>query len=450
MRQLIIRSSFWVFGGQVGGQVLRLVSNLIMTRLLVPEMFGVMAVANTLIVGLNLCSYFGIHHNIIQSNRGDERIFLDTAWVLQILRGKLILVFALCISAGLYFANQLGLIPLGSAYADTSLPAIIAVLSLTAFISGFESTKLPTASRHMALGKLTIIELGSQLIGLITMIIFALIHQTIWALVIGTLVGALSKTMASHFVLPGVNNKFAWETSAFKELFGFGKWILLTTVMGFFVRNSDKLILAGLISSQLLGIYTIAIFLTNALQDVMTRWASAVVLPVLSKVHRENPDELIKVHYKFRLPFDVVTLFLCGFLYNTGHVIIEILYDSRYDGAKYMIEILSLWILGSRTIIAEQCYLAVGKPKLSVPMNVLQLIGLFTLLVPAYHYFGMVGALYVIVLSILITLPLTWYFLKKNRLLDWKLELITLPALFLGYGFSKLFIMAYESIKAGI
>ncbi|HYN54072.1 MAG TPA: oligosaccharide flippase family protein [Methylotenera sp.] len=446
MRQLIIRSSFWVFGGQISGQALRLVTNLIMTRLLVPDMFGVMAVANTLIVGLNLCSYFGIHHNIIQSKRGDERIFLDTAWVLQILRGKLILVFALCIAIGLYFANLAGLIPLGSAYADTSLPAIIAVLSLTAFIAGFESTKLPTASRHMALGKLTLIELGSQLIGLIAMIVFALVQTSIWALVIGTLVGTLTKTIASHVALPGVNNKFAWETSAFKELFGFGKWILLTTVMGFFVRNSDKLILAGLISSQLLGIYTIAIFLTNALQDVMTKWASGVVLPVLSKVHRENPDELLKVHYRFRIPFDIVTLFLCGFLYNTGHVIIEVLYDSRYDGAKYMIEILSLWLLGSRTIIAEQCYLAIGKPKFSVPMNVLQLIGLFTLLIPAYHYFGMVGALYVIVISILITLPLTWYFLKKNRLLDWKRELITLPALFVGYGFSKLFIMAYENI----
>ncbi|MEO6117603.1 MAG: oligosaccharide flippase family protein, partial [Methylotenera sp.] len=201
-----------------------------MTRLLVPEMFGVMAVANTLIVGLNLCSYFGIHHNIIQSKRGDERMFLDTAWVLQILRGKLILVFALCIAAGLYFANQAALIPLGSAYADTSLPAIIAVLSLAAFIAGFESTKLPTASRHMALGKLTLIELGSQLVGLIAMIVFALIQKTIWALVIGTLVGALTKTIASHIALPGINNKFVWEASAIKELFGFGKWILLTTV----------------------------------------------------------------------------------------------------------------------------------------------------------------------------------------------------------------------------
>ena len=450
VRHLIIRSSAWIFGGQIVGQILRLASNLVMTRLLVPEMFGVMAVANTVILGLQLCSYFGIQHNIIQSTRGDERIFLDTAWTLQILRGVLIWLVALSLSAILYFANLWGYVPVGSAYADSSLPNIIAVISFTALISSFESTKLATASRHMTLGKLTMIELGSQILSLLTMIAFALVKQSIWALVFGALVASLAKMLASHVVLVGTKNKLAWEPKAISELFGFGKWILLTTIMGYFVRSSDKLILAGLISAQLLGVYTVAIFVTNAVQEVMSRWASGVVYPVLSKIHREQPSELIRAYYKFRLPFDALMLFLCGFLFNAGFVITEVLYDSRYEGAGHMIEILSLWLIGSRTIIAEQCYLAVGKSKLSVPMNVLQLVVMFSLLIPTYHYFGMDGALYVIVVSILLTLPLTWYFMNRLRLLDWKRELITLPALLIGYGFSKLFVLAYECIKVAI
>jgi O-antigen/teichoic acid export membrane protein len=162
-RQLVIKSSIWVFGGQIGGQVLRLATNLIMTRLLVPEMFGVMAMANTVIVGLQLCSYFGIQHNIIQSSRGDERIFLDTAWVLQILRGVLIWFVALAMGLALYLANIYGALPTGSAYADDSLPLIIAILAFQPLISGFESTKLAVASRHMLVAKLTIVDLGCQL-----------------------------------------------------------------------------------------------------------------------------------------------------------------------------------------------------------------------------------------------------------------------------------------------
>jgi O-antigen/teichoic acid export membrane protein len=412
-------------------------------------MFGVMAVANTLIIGLQLCSYLGVQHNIIQSSLGDERIFLDTAWTLQILRGTLVWVLALSLSVVLYFINQAGLVSIGSAYADSSLPAIIAALSFSALISGFDSTKLATASRHMAVGQLTMIELGVQVLSLLTMIIFALVKPSIWALVIGTLVGTLAKTLISHFFLSGEHNQIAWESRSIKELFGFGKWILLTTLMGYFVRNGDKLILAGLISSQLLGIYTIAIFVNNAMQTITSAWASSVALPVLSRVHRERPAELIKVYYKLRLPFDILTLFLCGFLFNAGYILIEVLYDSRYESAGHMIEVLAIGLLGSRTFIAEQCYFAVGKSKLSVPMNVLQLVAIFGLLIPAYQYFGMEGALYVIASSILFTLPLTWFLMKRLDLLDWKLELITLPALLVGFCFSKLFVMVYEGLKVG-
>ena len=144
VRQLVIRSSMWVFGGQVSSLVLRFANNLVMTRLLVPEAFGVMTVATTVLAGLQLCSYFGMNYNIVQSTRGDEEVFLDTAWVLQILRGGLIWLLALGLAVGLYFANQTGLVPVGSAFADESLPIIIAVLSFTALISGFESTKLTT------------------------------------------------------------------------------------------------------------------------------------------------------------------------------------------------------------------------------------------------------------------------------------------------------------------
>ena len=171
---------------------------------------------------------------------------------------------------------------------------------------------------------------------------FALVEKSIWAIVVGSLVSSVAKTLLSHIAISGTNNKFAWESRAFKELFGYGKWIFVTTIMGFFVRSSDKLILAGLVSSQVLGVYTIAIFVTNALQDIMTRWASAVAFPMLSKVYRERPEDLIKVYYKFRLPFDVLILFICGFLYNAGYILIEVLYDSRYETAKHMIEILSI------------------------------------------------------------------------------------------------------------
>ncbi len=85
-------ASFWVAGSHVTSQVIRLGGNLVITRLLVPEMFGVMALANTLMIGVALFSDLGIRQSIIQNNRGMDCDFLNTAWSLQILRGCLLML----------------------------------------------------------------------------------------------------------------------------------------------------------------------------------------------------------------------------------------------------------------------------------------------------------------------------------------------------------------------
>lgn len=446
-RQHVIKSSIWIFGGQFLGQILRLISNLVLTRLLVPEMFGVMAIANTMIVGLSLCTYMGLEHNIIQNSRGDDQDFLDASWAFQIVRGVFIWLAALGISLGLYLANAMELVPAGSVYADESLPSVLAALSFMALIGGFETMNHALAARHMLIDKITKVELGSQLFGLITMITFALIHKSIWALVAGTMVGLIARVILGYVVFPGKINKFLWDKSTLIELFHFGKWILITTIIGFLIQNGDKLILGALITPEMLGIYTIAFFMTSAILEMFSKWASSIVLPTLSRVYRENRAEFKNTYYKYSFPYNAACLFVCGVLINAGYILIEVLYDDRYSAAGLMIHILAISILGSRIVLADQCFVAMGKPKFSAPAKTLQLVTLFGALIPAYRYFGMDGALYVIAGNILLTLPVTWYLLKKLGVLDWKREVITLPFLALGYGFSMLLIATYNAIK---
>jgi len=446
-RKYLINSSIWVFVGQFGSMLLRLASNLIMTRLLVPEMFGVMAIANTVMMGLFLCSYIGIHHSIIQNKRGAETVFLNTAWTIQVLRGAILCIFALVISIAVFTVNYLGVFPDGSVYSDSTLPYVIAALALSPLISGFESTNLASAFRNMLVKKLTQIEVGSQLVGILAMISFALIYKSIWALVIGSIVGAVAKVIAGYIVLPGQRNHFSWEKSAVYELFHFGKWLLLTTIMGFFVRYSDRLILGTLITPALLGIFSIAVFIINAIQDLLHAWVGKIVMPVLSEAYRNSPEDIGKVYYQFSLPFNIATLFLSGLLYGAGHVVIDFLYTEEFLTAGKMVEILSISLLGSRVIIADQFYLAIGKSRLQVPQNILQLAILFFGIIPAYRFYGIDGALYVIGCAILLALPITWFLLRRLGVLNWKQELVSLPALFLGYGFSKLFVMVINNLK---
>ena len=435
LRDRVIHTTSWIMVGHISGQLLRLVSNLIMTRLLVPEMFGVMAIANIIMIGLSMISDVGIQQHIIQSKRSDSEDFLNTAWVVQIIRGIILWFIALIISlifAGFADDNWW---PADSVYADPMLPMIIVILSFTAVINGFGSTKVAMANRNLAMTQVVKIDLMSQFIGIVLMICWAYIDRSIWALVFGALVSSLLKSVLGHAVLPGNKNKFHWDTESFYELVHFGKWIFLTSILGFLAINGDRLILGGLIDAKMLGLYSIAMFFVAAIQQVFAKVIGSVALPAFSEVFRNRPDDLKKTYYKLRLPIDVATLLATGFLFSVGHLIIEILYDERYHASGYILEILCISLFGLRFSLAGQCFVAMGKPKLLAPLILIKVIVLFTFLPLAFNWWGLDGALWIVAVSGIFTIPFTMYIKIKTGLFDLRHELVILPLVLVGYGF---------------
>ena len=167
LKKRVLRAGTWSLAGHGLSQAIRFGSNLLMTRLLVPDMFGVMAIANMVIAGLALFSDLGLRQNIIQSKRGSDPAFLNTAWMIQIFRGIVLWFIALSVGLLVFLADHIGMIPKNSAYADPRLPYVIAVLSFGWLIGGFQSTKAFEASRNLSLGHVTKIEITGQVAGLL-------------------------------------------------------------------------------------------------------------------------------------------------------------------------------------------------------------------------------------------------------------------------------------------
>src|SRR5947207_3873615 len=151
LTQRVFRAGGWTVAGLGLSQVIRFGSSLLMTRLLAPEMFGVMAIATMVMVGLALFSDLGLGLNVVQSKRGNEAAFLNTIWVLQILRGVVTWFFALGVSLLVVFANPIGMVRGESVYSEPSLPHVIAIFSISAIIWGFASSKMYEAGRNLAL-----------------------------------------------------------------------------------------------------------------------------------------------------------------------------------------------------------------------------------------------------------------------------------------------------------
>jgi O-antigen/teichoic acid export membrane protein len=311
----------------------------------------------------------------------------------------------------------------------------MAVLSLNAVIGGFTSTKLATANRNLSMGWVTRIELLSQVAGFVFMITWALIDRSIWALVIGSLIAAIFRMLLSHFVLPGEKNRLCLEIQAFWEIFHFGKWIFLTSILGFLAMNGDRLLLGTLTDSATLGIYAIAYFVVHAIKKILSKIMGSIAFPAFSEIARERREALKTVYYKFRLPVDIATLFFTGLLFASGHLLIQLLYDERYVAAGHMLEILSIGLITARFSLDGQIYMALGKPRLLTPLLLIPVLALFGLMPLAFHTWGLNGAVWVVGVSTLLSVPITFYFRIQYNLFDLKRELMVLPMLVVGYLF---------------
>ena len=127
LRDRAFRAGGWTLGAYGVELCIRLLSNLILTRLLFPEAFGTVAAATALVAGLSLVSDFGIHAVIIQSPRGEQVAFLQSAWVFQLFRGIAIWALLLALCAFISIPAVQGLLPVGSVFAGHLFPLVTAI-----------------------------------------------------------------------------------------------------------------------------------------------------------------------------------------------------------------------------------------------------------------------------------------------------------------------------------
>ena len=323
-----LRGSALTAGSYVITQGLRLASNLLLTRILFPEAFGLMALVSVVLVGLQMFSDTGVGPAISRSARGDEPDFLDTAWSINVVRGGLLWLLTCALAW-----------PLAALWEAPDLRQLLPVAGVTLLIAGFNPTRIDTANRHLMLGRLTALDLAAQVIGIAAMVGLAVVMQSVWALIFGAIVGSCAKLVLTWGWLPGAANRFRWDGPAAHELVHFGKWIFLSTVCGFLLSQGDKAILGSYLPLPDLGIYNIGYFLAS----FPALLAGAVVARVMIPLYRERAEGRRDGRLeRMRWGLTAGILLALGALALMGGPLVHLLYDDRYLAAGVIVTAVAL------------------------------------------------------------------------------------------------------------
>jgi len=418
LRKRVLNSGSWTLAGYGLSQFLRFAGNLILTRLLFPEAFGLMAIYQAIYYGVHMLTDVGIGPSIVQHKHGNEPAFLNTAWTVQVVRGFLAWI-GFCLLA----------LPMATIYREPSLVTILPVVGLTAFIAGFSSSKLHTAQRNLDAVRVTQIEIGASAIGLLCTILLAWYLKSVWALVWGNLITSTIQMTASHVALKGISNKFAWDNESLKHMRGFGRWILFNSALTFLSVEGARLLMGAILDMRQLALYSLASTMSLILWQAMQQLAGRVLFPAYSEVHRANPENFMNVLFKARMIIILPCWGLAVFFILFGVPLMDTLYDARYHGSGDMLQILAagtlvsfVWGSYSGVLMAK------GKVAAMTVLTAIQIAIQISALFIGYHYIGALGIVMGIAAANWILYPPSAYIMHRFGVWQPKLDIAIIAA----------------------
>lgn len=358
----------WTVGGYAAVQVLRFGYNVALAGLVAPKVFGVMALVNLLVLGLQMFSDLGLRQCVVQHPRGDDPGFLNTAWTVQVLRGVV-----------LWVASALLAWPVAAFYGEPALVWLVPLAGLNGLILGFASTAVWTYSRQLRRGPLVRREVGAYALTV------AATLTALWAIgrewpgvydgpvalaviAAGAVIAAVLE-VALSYTLPAVARpRFRWDPDARGQLLRFGGWIFLSTGCTFLAAQADRLIV-GKLSLEVLGVYHIAAVIAALAPALMTALGTHVVLPVVSGALRRG-EPAGPAFVRARRGLVVLAGLLATGAACVGPLFVQLVYDERYAAAAGFVQLLGaaawftmLLVPGEALLLAEgkaRC-LAVGQ-----------------------------------------------------------------------------------------
>lgn len=366
-------------GGHALSNTIRLGSNLVLTRLLMPEHFGLAALVSVVLTGLHMLSDVGVGPSLIQHPRGDEPVFHRTAFTIQVIRGCTLALIAVSIAW-----------PMAAFYELPDLAWMIPIAAATPLIEGFASTKVFRENRHLRLDRVIAVETAGHLVSAGVMVIVAWQTRHVVSLLVGGIAGALVRVALGHLWLPGARDGFAWDPESKKALVQFGRWVLVSTAITFVSLQIDRLMLGRLVSVDLLGMYSIAVTLALVPRDVMGRLTFQVAYPFVARLlEASGSAESVRA---LRVRALAVLAVPVGMFVGASDAVFQLLYDERYAGAGTIVALLGVgtWLnmLGMSYVVIV---LAKGWPRwISYGMG-LKAVTFALLAAPVHAAWGLQG-----------------------------------------------------------
>lgn len=387
-----IRSGVWVSLSTIVVVGLSFLRSVIMARLLMPEIFGLIAICSMVTRGIEIFTETGFGAALMHRQQRFEEA-RDTAFTLLVLRG-----------AGLSMVAFLVAPWIAEFYDEQILTSAIAIIGMSFLLTGFHNINVIALQKELDFKRLTYLEQIGAVLNTIVAVGLAYVLRDIWALVYAQLAGSVILGGLSYMVV-SVRPRFRFDLVVAKELFSYGKFMTGLAIVLFLSGQLDHAMIGKLLGMESLGYYTVAYTLANIPSTNLSKIIARVIFPMFCKLQADPVQLRVEYARGIRL-VAVIVVPISIAIVVLAHDIVMVLYGAKWAAAAVPLQILvifgcfqALWMLNGYLINA------IGKPRLDFYMNASRAVMVACLLYPLTVSYGLVGA------SLAVTMPMAAQFL---------------------------------------
>ncbi len=365
-QKYIGKAAGWSFAATISAKIMVPISNIILARVLAPEIFGVVATINVVISFADMLSQAGFHQYLIQHECETEKDLQNSATVAFWSNFCISMVVLLAI---ILFRHGIAVF-IGAEGYESAICVAGVVLPLHALSNVQEAL----CQRKFEYKRLFFRRVAVCLVPFVFTLPIALLGGGYWSLILGTVVGEIVKV-----VLLTVNfewyPKLMFDCRLFMKMASFGVWTLLEALALWATSNIDILIVSKALGEYYAGLYKNSQTTVTGLLALVTGATTPILFASLSRAQNDD-EEFKRIFFMFQKYVGMFVLPLGVGIFVFRELITYILLGSRWMEAS---EFIGIWGLSTSIVcvwgtFSREVYRAKGRPRLSVLVQVIQLL----------------------------------------------------------------------------
>lgn len=392
-----VKGISWMGGLRGVTRIITLARLAVLARILTPAQFGVFGIATLALSFVEILTETGINIFLIQQE-GEINKYLNTAWIISIIRGILISLAIIVVSP---------LIVLFFKSPDSYI--LLLLISIVPFIRGFINPSVVKFQKDLQFHRDFYFRSSLFFVDSLVVVSLALLTREASSFIFGLIVSGILEVILSFIMVKPVP-RIQFNLNIAKEIIQHGKWVTGAGVFNYLFSNSDNIVIGRLLGTGPLGLYQTGYRISTLPITEISDVVSKVVFPVYVKI----AGDITRLKRAFLKTTFIISSFSVIFgliLFFFTHELISFVLGPIWLEVVPTVKVLAIFGI-IRTISGSPAslFLAVKKQKYVTIATFISFLGLAVSIVPLVSKFGMTGAGISALIGSLLALPFFSYF----------------------------------------